>query len=255
MFPLFEPGDRLKLDSNVGDLKRGDIVSHQVSAPGLAPQQMVHRVVGLPGERLEPTGDGGVLVNGTALVEDYLPPGMKTYLREPVDVPADHYFVMGDNRGRSSDSRVSGPIPRSDIVGRVGAVVDVKTGEEDVCEVVSQPDPSSVPPLTVDEDDPPAAHALVVMVLATQAATQKVTADNLEAVRAEVRNHTDSLESLVSQVGPSGEADRIVRDDMVPVLRAMIAAPTLDEWTARRVELVAAVNRHMTALRGDVLDD
>jgi hypothetical protein len=96
---------------------------------------------------------------------------------------------------------------------------------------------------------------MVVMVMAEQAANQKVAADNLEAVRTEVRNHTDHLEALLGQVGPTGEADRIVSEETVPALRGMIAAPTLEEWTARRVDLIAAMNRYLRALRGDLLAD
>jgi signal peptidase I len=131
MFPAFKPGDRLQFDSGAGELRRGDVVSYRVTFGGEQPQQMVHRVVGLPGERLEPAPDGGLLVNGAPLVEDYLPAGITTYMREPIDVPADHWFVMGDNRDRSSDSRVTGPIPRADILAKLTKVDPVKSDEED----------------------------------------------------------------------------------------------------------------------------
>ena len=136
MFPLFGPGDDLKLDSNIGELRRGDIVSYRVTRPGMAPQERIHRIVGLPVVRLEPNAGGGIVLNGAPLVEDYLPAGMTTYLREPVEVPADHFFVMGDNRGRSSDSRIVGPIARADIAGRLVTAVPVKSDEDDACDVV-----------------------------------------------------------------------------------------------------------------------
>jgi signal peptidase I len=134
MFPAFGPGDRLQLDQDVAHLERGDIVSHRLSDPGGSePLLYVHRVVGLPGERLEAAEDGGLLVNGVPLVEDYLPAGTTTPFVEPVDVPTDHYFVLGDNRERSSDSRVLGSLPRSAIVARVTKVVPVTTDEDDAC--------------------------------------------------------------------------------------------------------------------------
>ncbi len=132
MFPAFKPGDRLQFDNDVGEPQRGDIVSYRANFPG-APREMVHRVVGLPGERLEPAPDGGVLVNGAPLVEGYLPAGLTTYMREPVEVPADHWFMLGDNRERSSDSRVTGPIPRADILTKLTNVEPVKSDDEDPC--------------------------------------------------------------------------------------------------------------------------
>lgn len=130
MFPTFRPGDRLHV-TDAGDIKRGDIVSHRMTGAGQSESLLyVHRVIGLPGERLEATPDGRILLSGTALVEDYLPPGTTTPFGEPVDIPADHYFVMGDNRARSSDSRVVGPLPRSDIAARITKVVPTDTDEE-----------------------------------------------------------------------------------------------------------------------------
>jgi signal peptidase I len=132
MFPAFKPGDRLQLDSKMGTPQRGDIVSYRANFPGAA-AEMVHRVVGLPGERLEPAPDGGLLVNGAPLVEDYLPAGVTTFTPEPVEIPADHWFMLGDNRDRSSDSRVTGSIPRTDILAKVTKVDPVKSTEEDGC--------------------------------------------------------------------------------------------------------------------------
>ncbi|HZI37382.1 MAG TPA: signal peptidase I [Acidimicrobiia bacterium] len=133
MFPAFKPGDRLRFDRNVGEPQRGDIVSYRATFGDGQSQEMVHRVVGLPGERLEPAPDGGVLVNGAPLVEPYLPAGLTTYLPELVEVPADHWFLLGDNRERSSDSRVSGAIPRADILTKLTKVESVKSEDEDSC--------------------------------------------------------------------------------------------------------------------------
>jgi signal peptidase I len=79
---------------------------------------LVKRVVGLPGETIE-ARSGRVYVNGHPLREPYLPSGTQTGDLTRQVVPAGSYFVLGDNRAASSDSRVFGPIPQSSITGRV----------------------------------------------------------------------------------------------------------------------------------------
>lgn len=132
MFPAIKPGDRLRFDRDVGTPQRGDIVSYRADFPG-APEEMVHRVVGLPGEHLEAAPDGRLLVNGAPLVEAYLPAGVATFMPEPVDIPSDHWFMLGDNRERSSDSRVTGPAARANILARVTDVDAVKVTDENDC--------------------------------------------------------------------------------------------------------------------------
>ncbi len=80
-------------------------------------EEFIKRVVGLPGETVE-AQDGQVYVNGKRLIEPYLPPGTITSDLAPVTVPPGELFVMGDNRGSSSDSRVFGPVKRASVVGR-----------------------------------------------------------------------------------------------------------------------------------------
>lgn len=80
-------------------------------------QEFIKRVVGLPGERVE-AREGHVFVNGKRLIEPYLPPGTLTANLTPTTVPPGELYVMGDNRGNSSDSRVFGPVARSSVVGR-----------------------------------------------------------------------------------------------------------------------------------------
>lgn len=76
----------------------------------------IKRVVALPGESVEGK-DGKVFIDGTPLDEPYLEdPGSSSF--GPVTVPEDHLWVMGDNRGASSDSRVFGPISQDSVVGR-----------------------------------------------------------------------------------------------------------------------------------------
>src|SRR6266508_2136109 len=80
-------------------------------------EDLIKRVVGLPGEILE--GRGGKLWrNGRPAAEPYLPPRTVTSDFGPVRIRPGHYWMMGDNREDSADSRYFGQVPRSALVGR-----------------------------------------------------------------------------------------------------------------------------------------
>ena len=81
------------------------------------PEEYIKRVIGLPGETVEGK-DGSVWVDGRRLVEPYLPEGTVTSDFGPEEIKPDHLWVMGDNRGNSSDSRVFGQVEQSTVVGR-----------------------------------------------------------------------------------------------------------------------------------------
>jgi len=96
--------------------KRQQVV---IFKPPFAPDtpDYVKRVIGLPGDTID-IHDGAVWVNGQKLAEKYTTGASEPYeLRTPYKVPADCYFVMGDNRGNSYDSRFWGCVPRNDIIG------------------------------------------------------------------------------------------------------------------------------------------
>ncbi len=121
MLPTLEEQDRVlvnKLSYDLHDVHRGDIVVFKTPSPAEGQiKDLIKRVVGLPGETVE-TRDGRVFIDGRVLDEPYLPPGISTGPLEPQTIPPDHYFVMGDNRGNSRDSRYFGPVKKSLIVGR-----------------------------------------------------------------------------------------------------------------------------------------
>ncbi len=100
--------------------RRQQVVIFRAPLPGSP--DYVKRLIGLPGDRLE-IREGAVRVNGQPLAEPYLDPPMSPRERfGPVTVPAGSYFVMGDNRGNSYDSRYWGFVPRSAIVGTPVAI-------------------------------------------------------------------------------------------------------------------------------------
>lgn len=97
--------------------RRGDIVVFEY--PRDTSRDFIKRVIGLPGETVE-IRNHQVLINGVPLEEPYLTEsaGAQMSNMSPVRVPADAVFVMGDNRGNSSDSRNWGSLPLDRIVGR-----------------------------------------------------------------------------------------------------------------------------------------
>ncbi len=89
-------------------------------------ERFIKRVVGMPGDEINII-DNQVYINGQVLDESrYLAEDTKTFLYSasviefPYKIPKDYYFMMGDNRTNSTDSRVFGPIPRKDIVAKAG---------------------------------------------------------------------------------------------------------------------------------------
>lgn len=106
------------------DPERGDVIVFKY--PRNPQEYFIKRVIGLPGEKIQ-VKDGGVYIynsenpQGAVLEEPYLPDGLKTYglSKEAVSLGDDEYFVLGDNRNSSKDSRSFGPVKRSFIVGRV----------------------------------------------------------------------------------------------------------------------------------------
>lgn len=92
-----------------------------LARPGLAEATFIKRIVGAGGDRLE-VRDGHVVRNGTLAPEPFVREcGGEVCNLEPFTVPAGHYFMMGDNRGVSNDSRMWGPLPRENVIGRAFA--------------------------------------------------------------------------------------------------------------------------------------
>jgi signal peptidase I len=128
MSPTLMPGDRIMVNKLASTIHRGDIVVfHAVPADKGGPPTLVKRVIGLPGETISSVG-GTVLIDGKPLAQPWLPvlAGECTEQSEnikPTKIAPDHYFVMGDCRGDSDDSRYFGTVPDSNIVGKVDLII------------------------------------------------------------------------------------------------------------------------------------
>lgn len=119
MLPRLEDQDRLfinKIAYRVGEIHQGDVVVFQY--PRDHTKSYIKRVIGLPGDRLR-IDHGVVYVNGVALREPYVPARYEDDRSEAQMVlPPHEYFLMGDHRSISSDSREFGPVDRDLIYGK-----------------------------------------------------------------------------------------------------------------------------------------
>jgi signal peptidase I len=147
MVPTLEVGQRVLVDRvsfRFGDPDRGDIIvfkppagadsnscgiehSPESPCPRATPDRsdtnFIKRVVAVGGDRLKVVG-GSVYVNGRRQKEPFarLDPECGTCnLSREIEIPKGYYFMMGDNRGESADSRVWGPIPKKWIIGKAFA--------------------------------------------------------------------------------------------------------------------------------------
>ncbi|HEY3288943.1 MAG TPA: signal peptidase I, partial [Anaerolineae bacterium] len=120
-YPHYVPGDRILVDKvfyRLGGLQRGDMIVGKWQGDTT---DVFKRIIGLPGEKVV-IANNKVMINGNVLNEVYLEPGVFTSLqiqgKSTWQLGANEYFVMGDNRLESGDSRSHGPMLISDIVGR-----------------------------------------------------------------------------------------------------------------------------------------
>jgi len=121
MMPTLDDQERIFINKFVyrfhfGNIERGDTVVFWF--PGDPTKSYIKRVIGMPGDRVQVV-DGKVIVNGQALVENYVPPEFRDQSEMPERVvPPGEYFVLGDHRSSSNDSRAWGMVPRRYIYGK-----------------------------------------------------------------------------------------------------------------------------------------
>jgi len=119
MLPRLEDSDRLFINKfvyHVTAIERGDVVVFHY--PRDPEKSYIKRVIGLPGDQIRIDG-GRVWVNGRSLREPYVPADYRdTRSMNEITVPPGCYFMMGDHRSISSDSRDFGPVERSLIYGK-----------------------------------------------------------------------------------------------------------------------------------------
>jgi signal peptidase I len=121
MYPTLNEGnhnDRVVIERfkhYTKDYKRRDIII--LKAHNLDKDILIKRIIGLPKDTVE-IKSGKVYVNGEVLKEDYLPEGVITNPNMKIVVPEGDVFVLGDNRGNSTDSRIIGPVKFDDILGK-----------------------------------------------------------------------------------------------------------------------------------------
>ena len=125
MLPTLENGDNLWIDKisyRFTDPKRFDII---IFPPRNNSEKIyIKRIIGLPGETVQIDEQGNILIDGKVLVEDYglepIDPDKRGIAASPITLGKSEYFVLGDNRNNSEDSRRSivGNVRKSEIIGK-----------------------------------------------------------------------------------------------------------------------------------------
>lgn len=121
MMPSLEDQERIFINKfvyrmGIGEVERGDTVVFWY--PSDPTKSYIKRVIGIPGDVVE-VRSGRVVLNGRELDEPYVPEEFRDGNSYPaVRVPRSHYYVLGDHRSSSNDSRSWGPVPREAIYGK-----------------------------------------------------------------------------------------------------------------------------------------
>ena len=121
MMPALQDQERIFINKfvyrfGIGKIERGDMVVFWY--PNDDTKSYIKRVIGLPGDTVE-VNDGTVIVNGKAIEESYVPEEYRDHQSSvAMKVPGDNYFVLGDHRSSSNDSRAWGTVPVQKIYGK-----------------------------------------------------------------------------------------------------------------------------------------
>ena len=121
MMPALTDQERIFINKftyrfGIGSIERSDMVVFWF--PLDTSKSYIKRVIGVPGDRVQ-VDEGQVIVNGQRLVEDYVPDEYRDRQSYgPVTVPPNQYFVLGDHRSSSNDSRAWGMVDRKYIYGK-----------------------------------------------------------------------------------------------------------------------------------------
>jgi signal peptidase I len=147
MLPRLHDGERIFVNKliyyGLPKLARGDIIVFWY--PNDPSKSYIKRIIGLPGETVE-VREGRILINSVELQESYLDPqlNLSHSSQSPIQVKEHYYFVMGDNRDHSSDSRFWGLVPEKYIYGKAL----LRYWPLSSAQVISHDPPYNIPPST-----------------------------------------------------------------------------------------------------------
>ncbi len=122
MVPTIEVNDKVIVTNFsywVGEPQRGDVIVFKY--PNDTKKDYIKRCIGLPGETVE-LKDSKLYINGELVEEPYLPEGLEFDDYGPITVPEGNYFMCGDNRNHSADSRSWGFLPEELIIGKAQVI-------------------------------------------------------------------------------------------------------------------------------------
>jgi signal peptidase I len=130
MLSTLQDGDRVlvnRLSYRLHDPRRGDVVVLKRFDGNATERDLIKRVIGLPGETVE-VRSCVVYIDDLELKEPYLDPAIQQRDgcgsdQAPIEVPEDSVFVLGDHRGKSSDSRAFGPVADDFLIGRAFVII------------------------------------------------------------------------------------------------------------------------------------